>query len=227
MKRLFDLVMMSAFLVATADLKAADTRNDPESANDGATPSSVAPVGPQQRAVADYGSPPPAEAFDAVPPAPSSPGPIPYGPNAPGPGSYGPGVNGPMAPVAGPASPTALPLPEAAPPMSGFPLAAGGPPLPLAPAPPLFPYVKYRDRRHIAPGAVPMYVAVRDPCDCPRHGRGDCGPPKCVLVEICVPPCGPSKISCKHDGTHVRYDYGRYAVNITSRHGVVVVNYDR
>jgi len=104
-------------------------------------------------------------------------------------------------------------------------MAAGGPPLPLAPAPALFRCVKYRDRHHIAPCAVPMCVAVRDPCD--RHDRCSCGPPKCVLVEICVPPCGSPRIACKHDGAKVRYDYGRYAVNITSRHGVVVVNYDR
>jgi hypothetical protein len=47
------------------------------------------------------------------------------------------------------------------------------------------------------------------------------------MVEICVPPCGTPKITSKHDGAKVRYDYGKYAVNITSRHGVVVVNYDR
>jgi hypothetical protein len=105
------------------------------------------------------------------------------------------------------------------------PAAVGGPPLALAPAPMLYPCVKYRDRHRIAPGAVPMCVAVRDPC----AGKDRCGcngPPKCVLVEICVPPCGCPKITCRHDGTRVRYDYGKYAVNITSRHGVVVVNYD-
>ena len=95
----------------------------------------------------------------------------------------------------------------------------------LGPAPALFRKVKYIDRRHIAPGAVPIYVAVRDPCE--RRDRCSYGPTKCVLVEICVPPCGAPKITCRHDGTKVRYDYGRYAVNITSKHGVVVVNYDR
>jgi hypothetical protein len=95
----------------------------------------------------------------------------------------------------------------------------------LAPAAMLYPCVRYKDRHHIAPCAVPMCVAVRDPC-APRDRCGCNGPPKCVLVEICVPPCGCAKITCRHDGTRVRYDYGKYAVNITSRHGVIVVHYD-
>ena len=71
--------------------------------------------------------------------------------------------------------------------MGPVPLAAGGPPLLLAPAPALFPCVKYKDRHHIAACAVPMYVAVRDPCDRPRHVRCSCDTPKCVMVQICVP----------------------------------------
>jgi hypothetical protein len=202
MKRMMSLVMLVGFLVTTADLKAADGRYDRLSAKDGPTSSAMLSDGPQLLAVTDYATPPPAPALDAVPP-------------------------GPAPPVVGPAPPAGMPLPEAVAPMSPVPLAAGGPPLLLAPAPALFPCVKYKDRHHIAPCAVPMYVAVRDPCDRPRHVRCSCDTPKCVMVEICVPPCGTPRITYRHDGTKVRYDYGKYAVNITSRHGIVVVNYDR
>jgi hypothetical protein len=126
-----------------------------------------------------------------------------------------PGILVPPAPAAPGGQPIAVPAPAV----------VGGPPLALAPAPMLYPCVKYKDRHHIAPCAVPMCVAVRDPCT-PRDHCGCNGPPKCVLVEICVPPCGCPKITCRHDGTKVRYDYGNYAVNITSRHGVIVVHYD-
>ncbi len=196
MKRTMWMVIIAGFLVTAADLEAAERRLDRVGTKDGPTPQIVLTAGPQLLAVADYAIPPPAPAIDgAIPP-------------------------GPAPAMAGPAPPSAMPLPYAA-----GPVAAGGPPLPLAPAVPLYPCVKYRDRHHIAPCAVPMCVAVRDPCE--RHERCSCGPPKCVMVEICVPPCGCPKITCKHDGAKVRYDYGKYAVNITSRHGVVVVNYDR
>jgi hypothetical protein len=215
MKHMLGKVLIAGFLVVTADLEAAERRFDRVRTMDGPRAEIALTSGPQQLAVDDLGSPPPAPAMnpvlqapanDAVPPA-------------------------PLPPVTSSAPPSALPLPEAAPPGPVIPVPAapgavmaGSPPVQLAPAPVLFPNVKYRDRRHIAPCAVPMYVAVRDPCE--RHDRFSCGPPKCVLVEICVPP-GMPRITCRHDGTRVRYDYGRYAVNITSKHGVVVVNYDR
>jgi hypothetical protein len=110
--------------------------------------------------------------------------------------------------------------------------AAGPPPVPGAfagvPAPvpaasSLYPCVKYHAERNIAPCAVPMCIAVRDPCAC-KTGCS-CQPAQCVLVQICVPPCGCSKVLCKHDGTRVRYDYGKYAVDVTSHHGVVDVRY--
>jgi hypothetical protein len=138
------------------------------------------------------------------------------------PGAYdapppAPGIEGMVPP--GPTSPSLQPVPDMGP------AAAGGPPIVLAPGATLYPRVKYHDKRHIAPCAVPMVVAVRDPC-AKRDPCAACGPPRCVLVEICVPPCGTPKICTKHDGAKVRYDYGRYAVNITSRHGIIVVDYD-
>jgi hypothetical protein len=223
MKRIIGTVLLTGFLVVTADLKAAERRFESVKSMEGPQPEVALTTGPQLFAVGDLGSPPPAPADNPVLQAPAN-GPVLQAP-ALDPVRQAPPNDGvppaPLPPVTSPAPPSALPLPEAAP---GF-VAAGGPPMQLAPAPPLFRKVKYRDRRHIAPGAVPMYVAVRDPCD--RRDRCACGPPKCVLVEICVPPCGMPKITSRHDGTRVRYDYGQYAVNITSKHGVVVVNYDR
>jgi len=199
MKQTMWMVIIAGFLVAAADLEAEEWRLGRVKTKDGPQPQVVSTAGPRLLAVADFANPPPAPALDG-------------------------------AAMPGGAPPTAMPLPEAAGPVTAGPVpigpgAAGGPPHPLAPAVALYPYVKYRDRHHIAPCAVPMCVAVRDPCD--RHDRCSCGPPKCVMVEICVPPCGCPKITSKHDGAKVRYDYGKYAVNITSRHGVVVVNYDR
>ncbi len=224
MKRMMGTVLIAGFLVVTADLKAAERRFDRVKSMDGPQPEIALTDGPQLLAVNDFGSPPPAPAFDPALQAPV------LGPALGAPANENGAVPpAPLPPVTGPAPPSVMPLPEAAPPVRAVPevpgfVAAGGPPLQLGPAPVLFANVKYRDRRHIAPCAVPMYVAVRDPCE-RRDGRS-CGPPKCVLVEIYVPP-GMPKITSRHDGTRVRYDYGKYAVNITSRHGVVVVNYDR
>jgi|GEM_PF-832706 hypothetical protein len=132
-----------------------------------------------------------------------------------------PGIEGavPPGPMSQPLPPSVQPVPELGP------AAAGGPPIVMAPGFALYPRVKYHDKRHIAPCAVPMVVAVRDPC-AHRDPCEACGPPKCVFVQICVPPCGSPKICTRHDGQRVRYDYGKYAVNITSRHGIVVVDYD-
>jgi hypothetical protein len=133
-----------------------------------------------------------------------------------------PGIDGavPPGPALQPLPPSAMqPVPEMGP------GTAGGPPIAMAPGLTLYPRVKYHDKRHIAPCAVPMVIAVRDPCA--KHDPcAACGPPKCVFVEICAPPCGCPKICTKHDGVRTRYDYGKYAVNITSKHGIIVVDYD-
>ena len=92
---------------------------------------------------------------------------------------------------------------------------------------PLFECVKYRDECHIAPCAVPQIVMVKDPCfKC--DPCNPCATANCVAVQICVPPCSPCppKITCKRGGEYVKYDYGKYRVEITSRHGVVKVDYD-
>jgi hypothetical protein len=92
---------------------------------------------------------------------------------------------------------------------------------------PLFHCVKYKDEKNIAPCAVPMVVTVKDPC--PQCcDPCNCCAPKCVAVQICVPPCTccPPKVTCKNGGEYVKYDFGKYRVEITSRKGVVTVDYD-
>lgn len=109
----------------------------------------------------------------------------------------------------------------------------------LAPTPEggeLFHCVKVKDCDHIAPCAEKLIVEIADPCWKPDPCN-PCCKPKCVKVAICVPkkqccdPCscckdhGP-KITCAKDGHYKKYDYGRYRVEITSKNGWVVVDYD-
>lgn len=114
----------------------------------------------------------------------------------------------------------------------------------------LFKCVKIEDPDHIAPCAEPKIVKVLDPCWKPDP-CACCQKPKCVYVKICVPkkqPChtccapkpsccapapacgcekdhGP-KITCKKNGAYVKYDYGKYRIEITSKNGYVRVDYD-
>lgn len=89
----------------------------------------------------------------------------------------------------------------------------------------LFQFVRVKDEKHIAPCAVPMIVQVKDPCYCDPCNK--CAV-KCVNVQICVPQCNcPPKVTCRKDGAYVKYDFGKYKVEITSRKGLVTVDYDR
>ncbi len=96
--------------------------------------------------------------------------------------------------------------------------AAGGP---VA----LFHCVKYVDTKDIAPCAKPMIVEVRDPCWRPDPCN-PCCKPRCVAVQICVPEsCCPPTIKCSSDGKKVRYDFGKYAVDIRTKKDHVEVDY--
>ncbi|MBL8814960.1 MAG: hypothetical protein JNL58_02940 [Planctomyces sp.] len=88
---------------------------------------------------------------------------------------------------------------------------------------PLFTNVKYKDLDEMAPCAVPKIVTVKDPCAC--NDPCDCCGPKCVNIQICVPSCGCELISCKKDGDRVRYDYGKYAIDIRIKKGYIEVDY--
>lgn len=116
-------------------------------------------------------------------------------------------------------------------------------PVPEAGAVELFHCVKYRDLDHIAPCAEPKIVEVADPCWRPDPCN-PCCKPKCVKVMICVPKqqccnpaptcCGPAptccdhgpKVTCNKDGKYVKYDYGKYRIELRVKDGLVEVDYD-
>lgn len=87
----------------------------------------------------------------------------------------------------------------------------------------LYQNVKYRQEFKAAPCAKPIIVQVPDPCAC----KTDCCTKACVNVRICAPECGCPKVKVTRCGNKVRYDYGKYAIDIVSAHGRVVVDYDR
>jgi hypothetical protein len=132
--------------------------------------------------------------------------------------------------VVRPVQETALqPIPEAQP---GTPMpAVGAEPVPAtATVVTLYPNVRYKDERNIAPCAVPQIVMVKDPCPPVCDPCNPCATPpvQCVAVQICVPPCSPCppKITCKRCGEYVKYDFGKYRVEIRSKKGCVTVDYD-
>ena len=90
---------------------------------------------------------------------------------------------------------------------------------------PLFTNVKYVDKREIHPCAVTKIIQVNDPCAC--KDKCNCCGPKCVFIEICVPPCGCEDVICRRDGDRVRYDYGKYAVDVRVKKGNIVVDYQK
>lgn len=114
------------------------------------------------------------------------------------------------------------------------------PPLPTAPLPgqlghlphqfgeivtcsvPVFTHVHIESAHRIAPHAVPVLVAVRDP----NLGRFRSCVEQMVYVEVLVPPCPPRRVRVSPCRTRVRMDYGRYDVTIESRDGCVTVEYD-
>lgn len=80
----------------------------------------------------------------------------------------------------------------------------------------LYPNVKYKDLKNIAPCAVPVIVAVPHPCK----------PCCCAYVQICVPPHCRPRVECKHHGHEIEYRYGNYEVEIKLKNGMIVVDYD-
>lgn len=81
----------------------------------------------------------------------------------------------------------------------------------------LYPHVRIKDPHKIHPLAVPTIVEVPDPND--RHCT--------VCIEICAPPCECVKV--KRHGLLKRkmeFDYGKYEIDVTSRKGVVTIDYD-
>lgn len=89
---------------------------------------------------------------------------------------------------------------------------------------PLFTRVRYVDKREMHPCAVPKIIRVNDPCD--RGCDSGCGP-KCVYIQICVPPCDCETVKCRRHGDRVRYDYGKYAVDVRIKKDRIVVDYQK
>ena len=90
----------------------------------------------------------------------------------------------------------------------------------------LFQCVRYKDLDNIHPCAVSKIVCIVDPCWKPSK-CGCCRPaPRCVQVRICVPPCGCACVKVSRNGRRVKYDYGDYEVELTSKNGRVTVDYD-
>lgn len=121
----------------------------------------------------------------------------------------------PAAPVAVNA-PALQPVPQPAP--------AALQPVPFQSVP-LFENVRVKHERRIPCKAVPMLVTVKDPCAC--EDKCCCSAPKCVNVLVCVPACQecPPRVTCKKDGSSVKYDFGKYRVEVRSKKGVVEVAY--
>lgn len=96
-----------------------------------------------------------------------------------------------------------------------------------APAVELYCNVKYKDLHEMAPCAEPLIIEVKDPCAC-KDACGCCAPP-CVHIKICVPACGCGcdcpVITCSKNGDRIRYDYGKYAVDIRVKKDHIEVDY--
>jgi hypothetical protein len=127
----------------------------------------------------------------------------------------------PPKPRPAPAGQGALPPPPPAPPVVRERVPYGSF---IEGAVPLYSRVRVKDCDDIAPGAVPMIVAVRDPNLCRKPCK--CCPERSVFVQVLVPPCPLRKVDVGSRGTVVELNYGKYEVNIISRKGVVTVEYD-
>lgn len=84
----------------------------------------------------------------------------------------------------------------------------------------LFTRVKYTDLHEKSPCAVSKIITVKNPC---RHDS--CCEPDTVCIEICVPPCACEKVKCRMFGNRIRYDYGKYAVDVRIKRGYIQVDY--
>lgn len=128
-----------------------------------------------------------------------------------------------------PAPQSATPAPETATPASESavpgPAAIPGPGVPTDRPIELYPHVKVEDRDNIHPHAVPMIVAVADPCRKCRL-RAPCHECRLRFILICVPPDCRPEIDTRLHGRKIEYDFGEYEVEIYPRDDYVKVNYD-
>ncbi len=95
-------------------------------------------------------------------------------------------------------------------------------PLAEAPTIQMFEKVRYTGKRKVAPNAVTKLVIIRDPSQ-PKRTAPTCR--NCVAIEICVPPCACESIKANKAENVVRYNYGKYGVEVRIKKGRVVVQY--
>ncbi len=80
----------------------------------------------------------------------------------------------------------------------------------------LYRNVRIRDPHRAHPLGVLTIIAVPDP-------RDHCG---VVYVEVCMPPCPCLSFWHNRRGTRAEFDFGRYEIDIITRRGVVIIDYD-
>ncbi|MEX0716341.1 MAG: hypothetical protein WD066_07140 [Planctomycetaceae bacterium] len=85
---------------------------------------------------------------------------------------------------------------------------------------PLYQNVRYEDLRNVHPCAVQTVVMVPDPCADPCCGA------RCVPVQICVPPYACEEVKVSRGGDKIKYDYGKYQVEIRVKKRYIEVDYD-
>ncbi len=126
--------------------------------------------------------------------------------------------------------PQVLPPVESYPPVQNYPPIQSYPPVQMLPHQigeivdcqvPLATSVRIEDEGNIAPNAVPVVVAVRDPNICAHECHE-----RLMYVQVFVPPCPLRGLTISPCRTRVSMDFGQYQVDIKSKEGVIVVDYD-
>lgn len=145
------------------------------------------------------------------------------------PSVYRGNLDHPAAPTYWPAaSPQVIPIRPTPGHMPGYPVRQGFPvghqlgeivtyPVPLATC------IRVEDSHRIAPNAVPIIVAVRDP-HLPPHHTG-CQE-QLVYVQVYVPPCPLQRLTVSPCRTRIKMDFGHHEVDIRSCNGLIVIDYD-
>ena len=84
--------------------------------------------------------------------------------------------------------------------------------------------IRIEDPENIAPCAVPTQITVCDPYTCKEVTLTVCMPPQ--AVKSCCRPAKIVRAEISRRGRKVKYDHGKYEVEIHfSRHGIVI-DYD-
>lgn len=89
----------------------------------------------------------------------------------------------------------------------------------------LFNCVKYKDLDEMAPCAKPRIIQVPDPCPSQCCDPCACCQPRCVYIQICVPPCGCEEVKTNKSGDRIKYDFGEYSVDVRIKKGYIEVDY--